>query len=130
MADPRAIGFPFPRQVESQRASDNRNCLIRSGYRVRALLRPTNKRTNLAGIEVEIVEGDMRDAASVARAMAGTRFLFHVAADYRLWVRNPQEILWNNREGPDFLCKRRWRQVWRALADATMRQIESCAIGA
>jgi dihydroflavonol-4-reductase len=66
--------------------------LIRSGYRVRALLRPTSKRTNLAGLDVEIVEGDMRDAASVARAMAGARFVFHVAADYRLWARNPPEI--------------------------------------
>ena len=56
------------------------HALIRSGYRVRALLRPTSKRTNLAGLDLEIVEGDMRDAASVARAMAGARFLFHVAA--------------------------------------------------
>ena len=121
--------------------------LIRSGYRVRALLRPTSKRTNLAGLEVEIVEGDMRDAASVARAMAGARFLFHVAADYRLWVRNPQEILWNNREGTRLLMQTALaagvaRIVYTSSvatikcaadggqADETMRQIESCAIGA
>jgi dihydroflavonol-4-reductase len=79
--------------------------LIRSGYRVRALLRPTSKRINLAGLDVEIVEGDMRDAASVARAIAGTRYLFHVAADYRLWARNPQQILWNNREGTRLLMQ-------------------------
>ena len=79
--------------------------LIRSGYRVRALLRPTSKRTNLAGLDVEIVEGDMRDAASVARAMAGARFLFHVAADYRLWASNPQEIMSNNREGTRLLMQ-------------------------
>ena len=68
--------------------------LIRSGYRVRALLRPTSKRTNLAGLDVEIVEGDMRDAASVARAMTGARFLFHVAADYRLFARDPPRTKW------------------------------------
>ena len=79
--------------------------LIGSGYHVRALLRKTSKRVNLAGLDVEIVEGDMRDAAAVARAMAGTRFLFHVAADYRLWARKPEEILVNNREGTRLLMQ-------------------------
>src|SRR5437660_12808093 len=64
--------------------------LIRSGYRVRALLRPTSNRTNLAGLEVEIVEGDMRDATSVSRAMVGARFLFHASPDFRLCVRTSQ----------------------------------------
>ncbi len=121
--------------------------LIRSGYRVRALLRPTSKRTNLAGLDVEIVEGDMRDAASVARAMAGARFLFHVAADYRLWARSPQEIMWNNREGTRLLMQTALAaEVERIVytssaatiacaedggqADETMRLNESCAIGA
>ncbi|HEY4847551.1 MAG TPA: hopanoid-associated sugar epimerase [Methylocella sp.] len=121
--------------------------LIRSGYRVRALLRPTSKRTNLAGLDVEIVEGDMRDAASVARAMAGARFLFHVAADYRLFARNPQEIMWNNREGTRLLMQTALAaEVERIVytssaatiaraadgdqADETMRLNESCAIGA
>jgi len=121
--------------------------LIRSGYRVRALLRPTSKRTNLAGLDIEIVEGDMRDAASVARAIAGVRFLFHVAADYRLWVRNPQEIMWNNREGTRLLMQTALaadveRIVYTSSAatiacaadggqaDETMRLNESCAVGA
>jgi dihydroflavonol-4-reductase len=72
--------------------------LIGSGHHVRDLLRKTSKRVNLAGLDVEIVEGDMRAAAAVTRAMKGTRFLFHVAADYRLWTRKPEEILVNNRE--------------------------------
>ena len=38
----------------------------------------------------EIVDGDMRDAASMTRAMDGVRYLFHVAADYRLWARDPE----------------------------------------
>jgi dihydroflavonol-4-reductase len=72
------------------------HALVRSGYRVRALLRQASSRKNLGGLDLEIAEGDMRDPLAVARAMAGVRFLFHVAADYRLWARKPQEILHNN----------------------------------
>jgi dihydroflavonol-4-reductase len=121
--------------------------LIGSGYCVRALLRETSKRVNLAGLDVEIVEGDMRDAAAVARAVAGARFLFHVAADYRLWARNPEEILWNNREGTRLLMQAALaagveRVVYTSSvatiacaqkggqADETMRLSESFAIGA
>jgi dihydroflavonol-4-reductase len=73
--------------------------LVERSYRVRALVRTTSPRGNLAGLDCEIVEGDMRDAASLARAMEGARFLFHVAADYRLWARDPDEIIRNNRDG-------------------------------
>ena len=79
--------------------------LIGEGYQVRALLRKTSKRVNLAGLDVEIVEGDMRDAAAVARAISGSRFLFHVAAAYRLWAHKPEEILVNNREGTRLLMQ-------------------------
>ncbi|HUI20492.1 MAG TPA: hopanoid-associated sugar epimerase [Methylocella sp.] len=121
--------------------------LIGSGYRVRALLRKTSTRINLTGLDIEIVEGDMRDAASVARAMKGARFLFHVAADYRLWARKPQEILWNNREGTRLLMEAALaagveRIVYTSSvatiacaknggqADETTPLSESCAIGA
>jgi dihydroflavonol-4-reductase len=50
-------------------------------------------------LAVEIVQGDLRDAASLGRAMAGIRFVFHVAADYRLWARRPEEIVRTNVEG-------------------------------
>jgi len=53
----------------------------------------------LAGLEAEVYEGDMRDQASVARALAGARYVFHVAADYRLWARDPAEIERNNLAG-------------------------------
>jgi dihydroflavonol-4-reductase len=121
--------------------------LICSGYRVRALLRSTSRRCNLAGLDVEIAEGDMRDAVSVARAMTGVRYLFHVAADYRLWASNPQQILWNNREGTRLLMQTALklgveRIVYTSSvatiacaangqpADETMRLSEACAIGA
>jgi dihydroflavonol-4-reductase len=75
--------------------------LIAAGHRVRALVRAQSPRGNLAGLDLEIVEGDMRDPASLDRAMAGARHLFHVAADYRLWARDPGEILRNNRAGTE-----------------------------
>jgi len=73
--------------------------LVQAGHRIRTLVRPTSTRINLAHLPVEIVEGDLRDAVSLARVMAGVRFLFHVAADYRLWARDPQDIVRTNVEG-------------------------------
>ena len=76
-----------------------RDALLQSGEQVRALVRPTSSRTNLADPRLEIVEGDISDAASIARAMTGVRYLFHVAADYRLWARHPDDIVRTNVEG-------------------------------
>jgi dihydroflavonol-4-reductase len=73
--------------------------LLAEGLRVRALARPASPRANLDGLEVEIAEGDLSDQASLVRALTGVRFLFHVAADYRLWARNPEEIVSNNLSG-------------------------------
>jgi len=69
------------------------------GFQVRVLVRASSPRQNLAGLDAEVFEGDMRDEASVSRALAGARYLFHVAADYRLWARDPGEIERNNLEG-------------------------------
>ncbi|HVZ92120.1 MAG TPA: hopanoid-associated sugar epimerase [Rhizomicrobium sp.] len=73
--------------------------LAARGFQVRALARPSSPRTNFEGLDAEIVEGDMLDEKSVRRALQGARYLFHVAADYRLWARDKREILRNNREG-------------------------------
>ena len=73
--------------------------LVQAGHEVRALVRPTSSRANLADLRLDIAEGDLCDANSVARAMTGVRYLFHVAADYRLWARNPQTIVRTNVEG-------------------------------
>ena len=70
--------------------------LIHAGYPVRALVRAGSPRTNLDLLDLEIVEGDMRDADSVARATAHVRHVMHVAADYRLWSPNRDEIRRNN----------------------------------
>jgi dihydroflavonol-4-reductase len=74
-------------------------CLVDAGLEVRALVRPTSPRGNLADGRIEIVEGDVRDDASVNRAMADVRYLFHVAADYRLWARDPEDIVATNVNG-------------------------------
>jgi dihydroflavonol-4-reductase len=73
--------------------------LLASGHKVRVLVRPTSARTNLADPRLEVVAGDLRDTASLARAMTGITDLFHVAADYRLWARDPHDIIRTNVEG-------------------------------
>jgi dihydroflavonol-4-reductase len=69
------------------------------GFAVKVLMRPTASRANIAGLDVEPVSGDMRDEASMTAALKGARYLFHVAADYRLWARDPGEIERNNLQG-------------------------------
>lgn len=73
--------------------------LIERGANVRLLVRATSDRTNLSGLDAELAEGDIRDQASVERAAQGMRYLFHVAADYRLWAPDPEDIVRNNRVG-------------------------------
>jgi len=68
------------------------------GAAPRVLVRPTSPRTNLVPGD-PVCEGDLMDRASLAAALKGVRFLFHAAADYRLWARNPEEIVRNNVEG-------------------------------
>jgi dihydroflavonol-4-reductase len=69
---------------------------VQQGYKVRVLVRQTSPRQNLNGLDVQIFEGDMRDRFAIERALSGARYLFHVAADYRLWARNPAEIITTN----------------------------------
>ena len=73
--------------------------LVRAGFSVRVLVRPGSPRVHLGNLDLEFVEGDLRDAESVARAVEGVRTVFHVAADYRLWARDPGEIFAANVDG-------------------------------
>ncbi len=70
--------------------------LLERGHRVRALLRPSSR---LRELDVEPVAGDLRDAASMERAAAGCGLVFHVAADYRLWAADPEELYRSNVDG-------------------------------
>ncbi|HXW41267.1 MAG TPA: hopanoid-associated sugar epimerase [Xanthobacteraceae bacterium] len=79
--------------------------LAAGGNEVRVLVRPTSPRTNLAGAPLDIVEGDLLDADSLARALRGVRHLFHVAADYRLWERHAAAIIRTNVEGTRLLMQ-------------------------
>lgn len=73
--------------------------LSERGEPVRALVRSTSDRRNLAGLDVELVVGDLRDPEAVERAVRGCRRVFHVGADYRFWARDPAEIYRSNVEG-------------------------------
>lgn len=69
------------------------------GDRVRILVRRSSRSQNIEGLGCEIVEGDLREASSLVRCVQGCRVVYHVAADYRLWARNPQEIYQSNVAG-------------------------------
>jgi len=70
--------------------------LAAAGHRVRGLARASSARTNLDDFPGELVEGDLREADAVRRAIAGARSVLHVAADYRIWAPDPEEIVRNN----------------------------------
>jgi len=73
--------------------------LLREDHRVRVLARAGSDRRNLQGIDVEVVEGDLTDAASLARVCDGCDAVFHVAADYRLWAPQPEQLYRTNVDG-------------------------------
>jgi dihydroflavonol-4-reductase len=73
--------------------------LAERGEHVRVLLRATSQTRLLEGLAVERASGDLRDETSLAKALAGVRIVYHVAADYRLWARDPREIYESNVQG-------------------------------
>lgn len=72
-------------------------CLLERGDRLRVLVRDPARLRELEGVEA--VQGDLRDAASLERAASGCGVVYHVAADYRLWTRDPGEMHRSNVEG-------------------------------
>jgi dihydroflavonol-4-reductase len=90
--------------------------LAAEGAQLRVLVRPTSDLRNLEGISAERAAGDLRDSASIERAMAGCDTVFHVAADYRLWVRDPDEMYRSNVEGTrNLLAAARKNKVARVV---------------
>lgn len=73
--------------------------LVTRGERVRVLVRAASQLRAIEDLPVEKIEGDLRDAASLNRALNGVRRVYHVAADYRLWARAPREIYESNVDG-------------------------------
>jgi dihydroflavonol-4-reductase len=84
--------------------------LAEQGAELRLLVRPTSDLRNLEGLNADRVIGDLRDPASMEKVLSGCDALFHVAADYRLWVRDPEEMYRSNVEGT------------RSLLDAARKQ--------
>jgi dihydroflavonol-4-reductase len=73
--------------------------LAEQGAALRLLVRPNSDLRNLQGLNAETASGDLRDPASLETAMAGCDTVFHVAADYRLWVRDAEQMYQSNVEG-------------------------------
>ncbi len=79
--------------------------LLREGVTVRALVRAQSDRRNLAGLELECVEGDLQLPESLRGALRGCEALFHVAAEYRLWTRDPASLYRSNVDGTRLLLE-------------------------
>ena len=79
--------------------------LADQGAELRLLVRPTSNLRNLEGLKAETATGDLRDAASLEKAMSGCDTVFHVAADYRLWVRDPEAMYRSNVAGTQTLLE-------------------------
>ncbi|MGE0094815.1 MAG: hopanoid-associated sugar epimerase [Alphaproteobacteria bacterium] len=79
--------------------------LLAEGHRMRVLVRSGSDRRNLAGLDVELAVGDLSNPETLRDAVAGAKAVFHVAADYRLWVPRPEEIYRANVEGTGALLR-------------------------
>ena len=89
--------------------------LLAHGTDLRLLVRATSRTNNIDDLSAERVVGDLRDSASLKKAMSGCECVFHVAADYRLWARNGQELYDSNVEGT--------RNVLQAARDTGVRRV-------
>jgi dihydroflavonol-4-reductase len=85
------------------------------GAELRLLVRSTSRTDNIADLRAEVATGDLRDPESLKKAMAGCEFVFHVAADYRLWVRDPEQMYRSNVEGT--------RAIIRAAQECGVRRV-------
>jgi dihydroflavonol-4-reductase len=89
--------------------------LAAQGAELRLLVRSTSRLDNIADLRAETATGDLRDPESLKKAMAGCEFVFHVAADYRLWVRDPEQMYRSNVEGT--------RAIIRAAQESGVRRV-------
>jgi len=97
--------------------------LLAKGVKVRCLVRPSSRRSNLDDLPVEIVTGDLCDPVSLGPAIRGVSTLYHVAADYRLWTRDPGELYRANAGGTE--------NVLAAAAEAGVsRVVYTSSVGA
>ncbi len=93
--------------------------LAARGHRLRLLVRPRGDRRNIAALDAELVEGDLGQPEGFAAALEGCHALFHVAADYRLWVPNPDTMMRANVEGT--------RRLMLAAQESGVERIVYCS---
>ncbi len=93
--------------------------LLQRGEDVRCLVRKTSPRANLEGLGVALVTGDLQDPASLREAVRGVSVVYHVAADYRLWSKDPQELYRSNVDGT--------RNLLEAATQAGCERIVYCS---
>jgi len=89
--------------------------LAEQGAELRLLVRATSDLRNVADLKAERVSGDLRDPGSIEKALSGCEVVFHVAADYRLWVRDPAEMYRSNVEGTRTLLEAARKQGVRRV---------------
>jgi dihydroflavonol-4-reductase len=98
--------------------------LADQGADLRLLVRSTSNPKNIEGVQADRVVGDLRDAACLEKAISGCDTVFHVAADYRLWIRDPDQMYRSNVEGTlailEAARKNRVRRVVYTSSVATM----------
>jgi dihydroflavonol-4-reductase len=93
--------------------------LAAQGADLRLFVRATSRTDNIADLPAEVTVGDLRKPESLKAAMSGCDFVFHVAADYRLWVRNPEEMYQANVEGT--------RAIIQAAQESGVRRVIYCS---
>ncbi|MGH9564598.1 MAG: hopanoid-associated sugar epimerase [Candidatus Angelobacter sp.] len=93
--------------------------LAEQGAELRLLVRPTSRTDNIADLRAEVAMGDLRDPKSLKKTMTGCDFVFHVAADYRIWVRDPEQMYQSNVEGT--------RAVITAAQESGVRRVVYCS---
>jgi len=93
--------------------------LAQQGADLRLLVRSSSRRDNIADLRADVVVGDLREPESLKKAMQGCEYVFHVAADYRLWVRDPDQMYRANVEGT--------RAVIQAAQESGVRRVIYCS---
>ncbi len=91
------------------------HALAEQGADLRLLVRAGSRTDNIADLKAETALGDLREPDSLKKAMSGCEFVFHVAADYRLWVRDPDQMYRSNVEGT--------RAIIRAAQECGVRRV-------
>ncbi|WP_040508437.1 hopanoid-associated sugar epimerase [Gluconobacter morbifer] len=89
------------------------------GHRLRLFVRPSSDRSNIAELNAEIAVGDLSDPSTLPAALEGVKYLFHVAADYRLWVPDPDDMMRANVEGT--------RNLMLAAMEAGVERVVYCS---